>query len=461
MQVTFRGAAGDVTGSMHEVEAAGKRLLLDCGMAQGDRDSDAQNEAPFPFDVTTLDAVVISHAHIDHIGRLPLLVKRGYNGPIFAQSATADLMRIMLEDSAGIAESRARRHNSHLSVGEQPDVPLYSEADVAATMELVRPIAYGQRTAILPGIELQYEDAGHILGSASIQLWADDAKLVFSGDLGVCGTPILRDPAPIASADLLLMESTYGGRDHKTRAGTVAEIGEILEAAWQSHGNVLIPAFAVGRSQELLYWFAKHYDDWNLGRWKIFLDSPMAAKVIEVYDRHEDLFDADAVKVFAGKPNPFRMPTLQITDSRDDSKAINDIRHGAIIIAGSGMANGGRIVHHLMQNLGRREAHVIFVGYQANGTLGRRLVSGADHVRIQGRDFTVNAQIHTVGGLSGHADQNGLMDWYSHFQPSPALALIHGEDDSRGSLADKIQRRFGVTATLPTPGTRLAVGSRG
>jgi metallo-beta-lactamase family protein len=461
MQVTFRGAAGEVTGSMHQVQAAGKLVLIDCGMVQGDRDSEARNLAPFPFDVKALDAVVISHAHIDHIGRLPLLVKRGYGGPIFAQKATADLMSIMLDDSAGIAESNARQHNTHLGLGEKPEEPLYDGADVAATMKLVQPIAYDAPTTILPGVEVVLHDAGHILGSSIVELRADGATLVFSGDLGATGTPILRDPTPLDHADFVLMESTYGDRDHKTREETVEEIGQILDAAWHDRGNVLIPAFAVGRSQELLYWFAKHWDDWQLARWKIFLDSPLAAKVIDAYGRHEDLFDADAVKTFAGKPSPFKLPNLTITQTRDDSKAINKIEHGAIIIAGSGMANGGRIVHHLMQNLGRREAHVIFVGYQANGTLGQRLISGADHVRIQGRDFTVNAQVHTVGGLSGHADQNGLLAWYGHFDPHPRLALVHGEDDSRKSLAALVEQRFGVQPLLPTPGMQAQVGQGG
>lgn len=457
MRVTFHGAAGEVTGSMHEVEAACKRLMVDCGMRQGSREDEAGNQADFPFAVGAVDAVVISHAHIDHTGRLPLLVKRGYRGPIFAQAATADLMAIMLDDSAGIAESKARRHNSHLDVDETPREPLYDEADVEATMKLVRPLEYGVWTRILPGVEVRFEDAGHILGSSIVEVRADDSTLVFSGDLGMTGTPILRDPTPIDRADFVLMESTYGGRDHKTRQDSVAEIGEVLAAAWRDGGNVLIPAFAVGRSQELLYWFAKYWDEWQLARWKIFLDSPLAAKVIDVYDRHESLFDAEAVRVFAGKPKPFAMPNLAITHSRDESKAINEIERGAIIIAGSGMANGGRIVHHLMHNLGRQQAHVMFVGYQARGTLGQRLVGGAGRVRIQGHDFTVNAQIHTVGGLSGHAGQDGLLAWYGHFNPHPPLALIHGEDDSRESLAARVHQQFGVTAMCPRPSMHVTV----
>jgi metallo-beta-lactamase family protein len=455
MRVHFHGAAGMVTGSMHLVEAAGKRVLLDCGMVQGSRESEALNLADFPFDVAGIDALVISHAHIDHIGRVPLLVKRGYKGPIHAQAATADLMPIMLLDSAHIAESDALRDNEHRRKGEPEAVPLYTQDDVHDTLGQLQPHAYDQRFEILPGVEIAFRDAGHILGSSIVELWADGKKLVFSGDLGPKGTPILRDPETVKQADLVLMESTYGDRNHKDRAETITELGEIFDAAWRDKGNVCIPAFAVGRCQELLYWFAKHWDDWQMSRWRIFLDSPMAAKVVEVYDRHGELFDTDAQQVWKDKPNPFRLPNLHITQTRDESMAINNIPGGAIIIAGSGMANGGRILHHFKQNLGRRQAHVVFVGYQAEGTLGRRMVDGAKWARIHGHDFRVNARVHTVGGLSAHADQNGLLDWYEGFDPHPALALVHGEDKSREALAGEIGERDGITVTLARPGMTL------
>ena len=457
MRITFHGAAGEVTGSMHLVEAAGKRVLLDCGMRQGSREMEAGNTDPFPFEAASIDALVLSHAHIDHIGRVPLLVKRGFRGPIFTQDATAELLPIMLLDSASIAESDAERHNRKRGPGEPEMVPLYTRDDVRAALEQVQPLPYDRRDAILDGVEITLRDAGHILGSSIVELWADDRKLVFSGDLGPNGTPILRDPTPVVEADLVLMESTYGDRDHKQRADTIAELGEILDAAWRDGGNVLIPAFAVGRTQELLYWFARHWDDWQLSRWRIFLDSPMAAKVVEVYDHHHALFDDDAQSVWRGTPNPFRLPNLRATSTTDESIAINRIQGGAIVIAGSGMASGGRIVHHLMQNLGRREAHVVFVGYQANGTLGRRLVDGARWVRIHRRDFRVNATIHTVGGLSAHADQQGLMAWFGHFKPTPALALVHGEDKSREALAGEIGERDGIEVTLARPGMTIEV----
>ena len=457
MRVEFHGAAGEVTGSMHLVEAAGRRILLDCGLLQGRRELEARNADPFPFDPAGLDALVLSHAHIDHIGRVPLLVARGFRGPIWLQRASADLLPIMLLDAASLAESEAERGNRRRDPDLPPLAPLFTRQDVAAVLPLLRPLDYDARSPILPGVELVLRDAGHILGSAIVELWADGRKLVFSGDLGMKGTPILRDPAVIEQADLVLMESTYGDRNHRERTATVQELGEVFEHAWRERGNVLIPAFAVGRSQELLYWFARYWDEWKLQRWRIFLDSPMAGKVVEVYDRHHELFDAQARQVWAGTPSPFRLPNLHITESTAESMAINSIGSGAIVIAGSGMANGGRIQHHLRHRLGRRETHVVFVGYQSEGTLGRRLVERAPWVRIHGRDHRVNAQIHTVGGLSAHTDQQGLLAWYGQFRDAPPLALVHGEDRAREALAGEIGERFGTQAILARPGLRLEV----
>ncbi len=442
---------------MHEVEAAGKRLLLDCGMIQGDRHAETRNVAEFPFDVSALDALVISHAHIDHIGRVPLLVKRGFTGPIYAQEATADLLPIMLLDAASLSEQDAKHANEHRQLGEADIQPLYTRDDVDAALRLLKPLPYDTRSTLFPGVDVVFHDAGHILGSAIVELRADDRTLVFSGDLGPKGTPILRDPETVTHADLVLMESTYGDRNHKDLAATVTELRDIFESAWRDKGNVCIPAFAVGRSQELLYLFAMHFDDWNLSRWQIFLDSPMAAKVSGVYARHKDLFDADAQQVWRQRPDPFHMPNLKMTQTRDESMAINKIESGAIILAGSGMANGGRIVHHFMQNISKPQSHIVFVGYQAEGTLGRRLVNGAPWARIHGRDFPVKAKVHTVGGLSAHADQSGLMEWYGRFEGHPPLVLVHGEDKAREALAGEIGKRDGITVQLAHPGMVLDV----
>ena len=452
MRVQFHGAAGEVTGSMHLVEAAGRRVLLDCGMIQGGREAEARNFEPFPFDPASLDALVVSHAHIDHIGRIPRLVWQGFRGPIFIQQAGADLLPVMLLDAASLAENDADRENRRRRAGEPEAMPLFTKDDVHDVLDLLRPLPYDRRATILPGIDIAFRDAGHILGSSIVELWADDRTLVFSGDLGPDGTPILRDPAHVREADLVLMESTYGDRNHRDRLDTVHEFGEILEQAWSERGKVLIPAFAVGRSQELLYWFARYWDEWNLSRWRIFLDSPMAAKVVAIYDRHRDLFDAEAREVWKRRPNPFTLPNLHVTESTEESMAINRIENGAIVIAGSGMANGGRILHHLRQNIGRREAHVVFVGYQGVGTIGRRLVDGAKWIRIHGRDHRVNASMHTVGGLSAHADQRGLLDWFGHFDPKPQLALVHGEDKAREALAGEIGERDGIEVLLARPG---------
>lgn len=457
MRISFHGAAGEVTGSLHLVEAAGKRLLLDCGMIQGSPEAEARNTDAFAFEPASLDALIVSHAHIDHIGRIPLLVKRGFDGPIFAQRATADLMPIMLMDAAGIAESEAARANKHRQRGEPEAVPLYTKDDVRDALRQLRPLPYDAPTEVLPGVEATFREAGHILGSSCVELRADGRTLVFSGDLGPKGTPILRDPAAITRADLVLMESTYGDRLHRERVATVGEIGEILDDAWRGGGAVLIPAFAVGRSQELLYWFAKHWDEWKMSRWQIFLDSPMAAKVVEVYDRHQDLFDEEARAVWRERPNPFRMPNLRITETVDESMAINRIERGLIVIAGSGMANAGRILHHMRHRLHRRQTHMMFVGYQAQGTTGRRIVDGAKWVRIHGHDVRVGAHVHTVGGLSAHTDQHGLMDWYGQFAGHPPLALVHGEDKAREALAGEIGEKYGVTATLAHPGLTLDV----
>src|SRR5581483_7107324 len=409
MDITFHGAAGEVTGSCHLVSAAGKRVLLDCGMVQGDRDADARNAADFPFAPKGIDALVLSHAHLDHCGRIPLLVKRGFNGPIYTTSATSDLANIIMSDSAHIAQMDAQDAARHPLPGQTPQPPLYTQDDVDAAMKLMKPLNYNEPQEILPGIRVTLRDAGHILGSATVEVAATEngatRRLVFSGDLGQKGTPILCDPKDVPAADAVIMESTYGDRLHKTREDTLAELAAIFQAAHKDGGNVVIPAFAVGRTQELLYFFAEHFDEWELGSYKMFLDSPMATKVTTAYDRHEDLFDEDAKKLWLMRQHPLRLPNLTFTATVDDSRAINAIESGAVIIAGSGMCEGGRIRHHLRHNLANPAAHIVFVGYQAQGTLGRRIVDGAKHVRLFGDDTPVRAHIHTVGGLSAHADR--------------------------------------------------------
>jgi metallo-beta-lactamase family protein len=449
MQLEFFGAAGEVTGSCHILRVGGRQLLLDCGMIQGGRDASERNRLPFPFDAAAIDAVVLSHAHIDHCGRLPLLVKRGFRGPIHTNTVCAELVPILLRDSANLAMRDAER-----SAAE----PLYDLADVARTLELVRPMPYDTPRELLPGITVRVRDAGHILGSSSIEAWARAGeigrKLVFSGDLGQYGTPILHDPWRFESADLVLMESTYGDRRHRGREDTERELGALLEVAARDGGNVIVPAFAIGRSQELLYLLAKHYAEWHVARWKIFLDSPMAIAASRIYWRHPERFDEEATRLREGFRGLPPLPNLVLAESGDDSRAINDVRGGAIIIAGSGMANGGRVLHHLKHNIERPECHVLIVGFQAPGTLGRQLVDRVPEVRIHGRPYRNAAQVHTLGGLSAHGDQADLLRWYDSFTPPPPVYIVHGEVHSGEALASELRKR-GASATVTRPGLKI------
>ena len=455
--IQFLGAAGEVTGSCHLLRAAGKKILLDCGMIQGGREEDSRNRERFPFDPADIDAVVLSHAHIDHSGRLPLLVKRGYRGKIHTQAATVDLVKVMLEDAARLAEQDVEHANRMRERrGLKLLEPLYELADVSDAIGRLHGLEYGTRVELFPGIHLRLQDAGHILGAAIVEIWIDEGagerKLVFSGDIGPDGTPIMRDATPVHDADLVLMESTYGDRLHRQRDQTIVEIGEVLDAARASGGNVIIPAFAVGRTQELLYWFAHHYEEWGMQRWHVHLDSPMASKVVDVYRRHMHLFDQEGRTQWPKGEDPFTLPGLRFVDSMEESQQLNRQARGNIIIAGSGMCNGGRVRHHLKHNLWRPAAHVLIVGYQAQNTLGRQLVDGHSSVRIFNEIIRVNARIHTVGGLSAHADQQGLMNWYGHFEKRPPVYLVHGENGAREILASKLRDTYGCEASLARPG---------
>ncbi|PIV35666.1 MAG: MBL fold metallo-hydrolase [Lysobacterales bacterium CG02_land_8_20_14_3_00_62_12] len=457
MKLQYFGAAGEVTGSCHWLHAADKNILLDCGMIQGGREEHERNAAAFPFAVEEIDAVVLSHAHIDHCGRLPLLHKRGYRGPIYTHHATAALAKIMLEDSARLAAQDVEYQNRRRARRGLPafDV-LYDQADVQGVLTQLRGLDYGKWQSILPAVEVRLADAGHILGAAIVEVQAVESgqqrKLVFSGDLGPKGAPILCDPTSIEAADLVMMESTYGDRLHRNRSDTLAELGEIFQQVRGSGGNVLIPAFAVGRTQEILYWFAQRFDEWGLADFRIVLDSPMATKVTAVYGQHQELFDIEARRVWKSGHDPFRLPNLRFVESIEESQALNRISKGLIIIAGSGMCNGGRIKHHLKHHLWRNDAHVIFPGYQAQGTLGRLLVDGAETVRIYGEEIKVNAHRHTIGGLSAHADQAGLADWYGQFKRRPRVVLVHGEDTARAGLAQVLRDRFAAEVTLAEVG---------
>ena len=446
MKIKFLGATQMVTGSCHLLEFGNYKVLLDCGLIQGSREQEAINSQPFEFDPSSIDAVILSHAHIDHSGRLPLLVKEGFKGEIFAHFATVDLCKIMLRDAGYLNERSIEWENRKRERKGQPLItPLFTQADAANTVNLFKGLEYDENLEVLPGLTLTLHDAGHILGSAICSLAITEHNLtktvVYSGDLGHKGAPILKNPTVLHQADLVIMESTYGDRLHRAWDDTWQELGEVIQNARNNKGNILIPAFTVGRTQELLYIFANHFNDWSLAHWDIFLDSPMAIEATKIYSQYADVYNHQAKHQVENCGNPFYLPNLHMTPSTEESMTINKISAGAIIIAGSGMCTGGRIKQHLKHNLWRKHCHIIFVGFQARGTPGRALVDGAKQLSLWGESIQVNAKVHTIGGLSAHADQDGLTTWYQQFSNKPPLVLVHGETGAQQALLNTIQQR--------------------
>jgi len=460
-ELEFLGATGEVTGSMYLLRTPEHRVLLECGLVQGGRKAERRNADDFPFDVRDIDAVVLSHAHIDHSGRVPLLVKRGYDGPVFAQNATRDLCRIMLPDSGYLNEKEAERENQHRKAGEAAVQPLYTREDAEASLGQFIGLRYDEAAEIVPGLELRLLDAGHILGSAIVEFtWqggAQPRRLVFSGDLGYAEGPVMEDPAVLTRADAVVLESTYGDRRHRAFEDTLDELTGVFEAARAGKGNILIPAFTVGRTQDLLYLMSQNRERWGLDDWTIFLDSPMGIEATATYARYRHLYGADLFTADSPVPN---LPHFRATRTTEESMEINAIRSGAVIIAGSGMCTGGRIHHHLKNNVGRPECHLVIVGFQARGTLGRRLVDGAETIRLWGEHYPVRLRVHTVGGLSAHADQDGLAEWYGHFGGHPPVYLVHGEPDAQRALAARLGRDFGAPVEAARYGQSVRVGRR-
>lgn len=462
MRLTLLGAARQVTGSCFLFETDSVRFLVDCGMFQGLRSAVAQNHQPFAFDPATIDFVLLTHAHIDHSGLLPRLVAQGFRGPAWMTEATRDLLGVLLPDSAWLQQMEAERARRRGRRGIRP--ALYTVEDAERTIRQCRSVAYDAPLEPAPGIRCRFRDAGHILGSAIIEIWLTGPgatrKIVVSGDLGQPGRPILRDPAAIDQADVLLVESTYGDRDHRSLAATLDEFIATTEDTLRVRGgNLIVPAFAVGRTQEVLYWFNVLSREGRMRPPRVYVDSPMATAVTRITANHLALFDQEARGLAAAGPAPGREPVVRFVGSVEESMALNRLQGGAVIIAASGMCEGGRIRHHLRHHLPNPKSTVMITGFQAQGTLGRQLVDGARRVRIHGHELRVRARIVTIGGFSAHADQHALLDWLGNFQRPPARTLlVHGEEGAQLVFRDRIHQRHGWVCAIPGQGEVLDLG---
>ena len=458
MKITLHGAAGDVTGSAYLLETDRARVLVDFGMFQGGARMEEKNVLPAGILAQRLDAVLVTHAHLDHVGRLPLLAKNGYAGPIRATRPTIELAGIILRDSAHLQLSEIERHNRKRERAGQPlQTPIYNEQDVANVLPLFRPVEYNQPVEVAAGISALYVQAGHMLGSASIALTIQEAgktkTVVFSGDVGPAGLAILQDAEPLHKADLVFMESTYGDRDHKPVKETLAEFSAIIKDAIARKARILVPAFATGRSQQIIYHCEELFCAGAVKMFPIYLDSPMAIEASKVYLRYPDLFDNEAKAMERACELVRTQSCVHPTPTAADSMKLNDLPGPVLIMAGSGMCNGGRILHHLKHGLWKPETTVLIVGFQGEGTLGRMLVDGAPTVRIMGEEIAVKARIHTLNGFSAHAGQSELLQWFSHLAPSkPQVVLTHGEARGREPLAALIQQRYGLKPVLPFQG---------
>ncbi|MBF1135870.1 MAG: MBL fold metallo-hydrolase [[Eubacterium] sulci] len=453
MKIKFCGASTGVTGSCHLLTSGEHKILLDCGQFQGGKAQDALNYEKFPFEPSEIECVVLSHAHIDHCGRLPLLTKRGFEGKIYCTDATADLLSVMLKDSAYIHEKETEWKNRKAErAGREQVEPLYTIEDAEKALSLVSPILYDQQIEINSDMKIVFNDAGHILGSAITELWVteDDkeSKIVFSGDLGMEGRPILRDPTYIKKADYVIMETTYGNRIHKELGSGVDKLIEIILNTTRRGGNVVIPSFAVGRTQELIYELNRFYDSNNeyrkeLDKIFVYIDSPMATTATEIFRRNAQVFDEETREYILKGDNPLEFKNLKFTRSSKESQDLNFNKEPKIIISASGMCEAGRIRHHLKHNLWNPKNSIVFVGYQGQGTLGRSLVEGIKMVTLFGEEIQVNAEIHNLEGFSGHADQNGLFAWLAHFEQKPKqIFLVHGEEESKKDFAKLVNEKL-------------------
>jgi metallo-beta-lactamase family protein len=468
MKIQFLGATRQVTGSCYRLEVGGKNIMIDCGMFQ-EREFKKRNWAEPVFPPSKIDAVLITHAHLDHCGLLPRLVSQGFRGKIYTTEASAELISIVLHDSAKIQmEDVKYKKKRHLKEGRKgPFEPeaLYTEEDVIQTLPLIQDVAYGEPIRPIPELQAVFREAGHILGSALLDLTTGegDAKrrIVFSGDLGQIDRPIVRDPAIITQADYLVMESTYGDREHGAngRTDTSKQMAKLINETYEAGGNIVIPTFAIERAQELIYQIGQLIHTKKIPSMPVFLDSPMANRVTHVFRRHRELFDEDAWKRINAGETPFQFPELQLIQTPDESKAINDVKGPCIIMSTSGMCTAGRIKHHLTHNIKRKESLILFVGYQAAGTLGRQILEGRKEVRIFGRTWPVRAKIAQVHGFSGHADKQMLVSWLSNIKSPPRrVFLTHGDERAALALADDLRDRFGWTIDVPSYRNSIQLG---
>lgn len=455
MTVSLYGAAGEVTGSAYHVQTPRASVMVDFGLFQGRGMATESNRVPRQLQVDKLDAVVLTHAHLDHVGRLPLLTKRGYTKPIYATPASIELAQLILQDSAKVQEQDIARINRHRAEKErEPLAPLYTAADVAEVLPLFAPLPYEQPFTIAPGVSVRMFEAGHILGSASIEMTLEDSGvkrvIVFSGDLGPRDAPILHDFARLERGSLVFLESTYGDRDHLPLKETVAEFRQLISEAVQRGGKILVPSFAVGRAQTLLYHLAEMFSEKVVPPFPVVLDSPMAIEATNLHRRHPELYDQE-MKALAGEQSFLRnFPNLRQSVTAEESRALNDLPGPCLIMAGAGMCNAGRIMHHLRHNLGNEGTVVLIVGYQAPGSLGRSLIEGAKEVSIFGEPLVVRAKCHSLGGFSAHAAQSDLLYWLSSLAPKhPRVVLTHGEDRGRLPLAGLIEQRYRLKSILP------------
>ena len=469
MKISFLGATKIVTGSNFLIETKNTKFLIDCGMFQGNKSINRMNYEPFGFDPKKIDFMVLSHAHIDHSGRIPKLVKEGFNGDIYCTKATADLCSIMLPDSGHIQEMENEWDNrKRKRSGEKLREPLYTVKEAEESLRYFRPVLYDQKIEVNEEIVLRFRDAGHILGSSIIELWIKEdnkkAKLVFSGDLGRKDRPILRDPSLIEETDYLIIESTYGNRLHPPSKDDAKKLISIINTTARRGGNVVIPSFAVERAQDIIYELNKYYTEYIKNEDQVFLkvpvyiDSPLTVSATEIFLRNPDCFDEESLKLIKIGNNPLDFPNLKFTKTTEESKQLNIIKESKVIISASGMCTAGRIKHHLKHNLWRRESSIVFVGYQAEGTLGRRIKEGEKVVKIFGEEIRVNAEIYSLEGFSGHADRDGLMWWMRSFKNKPKkIFIVHGEEQSTKEISKRIEEELKIKTHIPELGESLFI----